>query len=60
MNFPSGVGVDIRVHHSLIFGLSANCEDLLQEGGRCMRGGKDEVGVERGYSFFLHKGTLGN
>ena len=44
----------------MIFGLSANCEDLLQEGGRCMRGGKDEIGEERGYSFFLHKGTLGN
>ena len=58
-SFCPGVGVDIRVHRSIIFGLSSNTEDLLQEGGRCMRGGVDETMGERGFSFFLHKGALG-
>ena len=56
----TGVGVDIRVHHSLVFGLSANVEDLLQEDGRSMRGSESETLGARGYSFFLHKGSLGN
>ena len=33
-----GVGVDVRVHHAVIFGLSENAESLLQEGGRPIRG----------------------
>ena len=54
-----GVGVDIRVHRSVHFGLAASMEDLLQEGGRVMRGSQVETGGKQGYSFFLQKGTLG-
>ena len=53
------MGVDLRVHRSVIFGLSANMEDLIQEGGRCMRGGEVETRGRRGISFFLHKGAIG-
>ena len=55
-----GVGVDIRVKNSVNFGLAATMEDLLQEGGRVMRGSSSETEGSQGYSFFLHKGTLGN
>ena len=55
-----GVGVDIRVKNSVNFGLAATMEDLLQEGGRVMRGSSSETEGRQGYSFFLHKGTLGN
>ena len=54
-----GVGVDIRVHHSINFGLAATIEDLLQEGGRVMRGSTQETKGRRGYAFFFHKGALG-
>ena len=54
-----GVGVDIRVHHAIIFGLSENAEGLLQEGGRPMRGGPVETQNQRGFAFFFHKGVLG-
>ena len=40
----SGVGVDIRVANSVCFGLSSSMEDLIQEGGRAMRGGSHETG----------------
>ena len=55
-----GVGVDVRVHHAVIFGLSENAESLLQEGGRPMRGGPIETQNQRGFAFFFHKGNLGN
>ena len=54
-----GVGVDVRVHNTVVLGLSENVENLLQEAGRSMRGGAAETGGDRGISFFLHKGTLG-
>ena len=54
-----GVGVDIRVNNSINFGLAATMEDLLQEGGRVMRGSLQETGGKQGFSFFLHKGALG-
>jgi hypothetical protein len=54
-----GVGVDIRVANCVVFGLSETIEDLLQEGGRSMRGGDLETQGERGLTFFLHKGSLG-
>ena len=54
-----GVGVDIRVHGSVNFGLAASMEDLLQEGGRVMRGSDTETKGMQGYAFFLHKGALG-
>ena len=54
-----GVGVDIRVDNTVVIGLSETMEDLLQEGGRSMRGGLQETQGRRGYSFFLHKGSLG-
>ena len=54
-----GVGVDIRVHHAIIFGLSENAESLLQEGGRPMRGGPLETQNQHGLAFFFHKGSLG-
>ena len=55
----SGVGVDIRVDSSVIFGLSETVENFLQEGGRVMRGDATETQGRIGYSFFLHKGSLG-
>ena len=54
-----GVGVDIRVDNTVVIGLSETIEDFLQEGGRSMRGGEQETQGQRGYSFFLHKGSLG-
>ena len=57
--FLTGVGVDIRVHNSINFGLAASMEDLLQEGGRVMRGSTEETAGKQGYAFFLHKGALG-
>ena len=55
----AGVGVDIRVNNTIVFGLSETIEDLLQEGGRSMRGGDLETKGKTGYSFFFHKGALG-
>ena len=54
-----GVGVDIRVDNTVVIGLSETIEDFLQEGVRSMRGGEQETQGQRGYSFFLHKGSLG-
>ena len=51
--------MDIRVHKSVNFGLAASIEDLLQEGGRVMRGSYLETAGKQGFSFFLHKGSLG-
>ena len=51
--------MDIRVHKSVNFGLAASIEDLLQEGGRVMRGSYEETSGKQGFSFFLHKGSLG-
>lgn len=51
--------MDIRVANSVVFGLSETIEDLLQEGGRSMRGGDLETQGQRGWTFFLHKGSLG-
>ena len=55
----AGVGVDIRVHKTVVLGLSENMENLLQEGGRSMRGSVKETSGQLGISFFLHKGALG-
>ena len=54
-----GVGVDIKVHNAVIFGLSETAENLLQEGGRPMRGSAAETNGKRGLAFFFHKGVLG-
>ena len=54
-----GVGVDIKINNAVIFGLSETAENLLQEGGRPMRGSSQETGGKRGYAFFFHKGNLG-
>ena len=54
-----GVGVDIRVDHAVIFGLSETAENLLQEGGRPMRGSCQETAGKHGYAFIFHKGVLG-
>ena len=51
--------MDIRVDSAVIFGLSESIENLVQEGGRVMRGGDEETSGRLGYSFFLHKGALG-
>ena len=59
MSILPGVGVDIRVTNSINFGLAASMEDLLQEGGRVMRGSDLETGGKQGLAFFLHKGALG-
>ena len=58
--FILGVGVDVRVDNTVVLGLSENFENLLQEGGRSLRGGDQETLNRRGFSFFLHKGKLGN
>jgi hypothetical protein len=55
----AGVGVDIRVDNTIVFGLSETIEDFLQEGGRSMRGGDVETEGKTGLSFFFHKGALG-
>ena len=51
--------MDIRVHSSVNFGLAASMESLIQEGGRVMRGSRLETEGRQGFSFFLHKGSLG-
>ena len=51
--------MDIRVHNSVIFGLSETVENFIQEGGRVMRGSDVETQGRRGFAFFLHKGKLG-
>ena len=45
--------------NALIFGLPETAENLLQEGGRPMRGSQLETQGKHGYSFFFHKGSLG-
>ena len=55
----TGVGVDIRVDHAIIFGLSETAENLIQEGGRPMRGASQETAGRQGFAFFFHKGVLG-
>ena len=57
--FYTGVGVDLRVDHAVIFGLPETAENLLQEGGRPMRGSDLETQGKHGFSFFFHKGNLG-
>ena len=54
------MGVDLRVTNTVVIGLSENMENLVQEGGRSMRGSDQETRGRLGYSFFLHKGALGN
>ena len=51
--------MDIRVHNSVIFGLSETVENFIQEGGRVMRGCDVETQGRIGFAFFLHKGQLG-
>ena len=58
MNY-TGVGVDLRVDNAVIFGLPDTAENLLQEGGRPMRGSPLETQGKHGFSFFFHKGNLG-
>ena len=58
--FKIGVGVDIRVDNVIAFGLADTAENLLQEGGRAMRGSCEETLEKSGYAFFFHKGSLGN
>ena len=53
------MGVDVRVHKVLIYGLPLNAENLLQEGGRPMRGSMEETKGARGYTFIFHKGRVG-
>ena len=54
-----GVGVDIKIDNAVIFGLPETVENLLQEGGRPMRGSYEETKGKHGYAFFFHKGHLG-
>ena len=54
-----GVGVDLRVDNAVMFGLAETAENLLQEGGRAMRGSTQETAGKRGYAFFFQKGHLG-
>ena len=51
--------MDIKVNNAVIFGLSETAENLLQEGGRPMRGSRDETAGKQGYAFVFHKGVLG-
>ena len=51
--------MDIRVSNTVVFGLSENIENLVQESGRSMRGGDQETQGRMGLSFFFHKGSLG-
>ena len=55
----TGVGVDIKIDNAVIFGLPETAENLLQEGGRPMRGNSQETQGKHGYAFFYHKGSLG-
>ena len=59
ISIVEGVGVDIRVNHAVVFGLSETPESLLQEGGRPMRGSLNETQNKQGFAFFFHKGNLG-
>ena len=54
-----GVGVDIRVHTAVMFGLSENAENFVQEGGRAMRGSDIETQGKQGLAFYFQKGSLG-
>ena len=54
-----GVGVDIRVDNAVMFGLADTAENLLQEGGRAMRGSSQETAGKHGFAFFFQKGHLG-
>ena len=54
--YYTGVGVDIRVDHAVIFGLADTPENILQEGGRPKRGVGDG---SHGFAFFYHKGVTG-
>ena len=54
-----GVGVDIRVDNAVVFGLADTAENLIQEGGREMRGSCEETSGKHGYAYFFHKGRLG-
>ena len=54
-----GVGVDLRVDNAVMFGLSETAENLLQEGGRAMRGSSQETAGKHGFAFFFQKGHLG-
>ena len=47
------------MHNAVIFGLAETPENLLQEGGRPMRGSASETEGKQGYAFFFHKGGLG-
>ena len=47
------------MNHAVVFGLSETPENILQEGGRPMRGSIKETGGKQGYAFFFHKGALG-
>ena len=51
--------MDLRVHNSVIFGLSETVENFIQEGGGVMRGSDVETQGSWGFAFFLHKGKLG-
>ena len=39
------------MNNAVIFGLSETAENLLQEGGRPMRGSRDETAGKQGYAF---------
>ena len=54
-----GVGVDIRVDNAVMFGLAETAENLIQEGGRAMRGSNQETSGRHGFAFFFQKGHLG-
>ena len=54
-----GVGVDIRVDNAVMFGLADTAENLLQEGGRAMRGSSEETSGKHGFAFFFQRGRLG-
>ena len=51
--------MDIKIDNAVIFGLSETAENLLQEGGRPMRGSYQETQGKQGFAFFFHKGSLG-
>ena len=51
--------MDIKVDNAVIFGLPETAENLLQEGGRPMRGSLQETQGKHGLAFFFHKGSLG-
>ena len=51
--------MDIRVDNAIMFGLADTAENLLQEGGRAMRGSHQETEGKHGFAFFFQKGHLG-